>query len=191
MTVPARLPIAEAIAFAEDRKAWIAEARARCRPVIAVRAGTRVPVLGRPREIVPGERPRPALTEDSLVVPARAPARSAMAFLKLLARDRLAEACDRHAASAGVGYAAITLRDTRSRWGSCSREGRLMFSWRLAMAPEPVLDYVAAHEVAHRLHMDHSRRFWRSVGTLVPDWKTHRTWLRTEGGSLHAYRFED
>ncbi len=112
-----------------------------------------------------------------------------MAFLKLRARDRLAAACDGFAASLGTHYRAIALRDTRSRWGSCTSEGNLMYSWRLVMAPPDVLDYVAAHEVAHRLEMNHSDRFWAHVERVCPDHKSHRRWLREEGTKLHAWRF--
>ena len=94
----------------------------------------------------------------------------------------LRAACDRHAAALGRSYQAIVLRDTRSRWGSCTSDGRLMFSWRLAMAPLAVLDYVAAHEVAHLRHMDHSPRFWAAVAGLVPDYAQHRDWLRRHDG---------
>ncbi|MGJ8611969.1 MAG: M48 family metallopeptidase, partial [Octadecabacter sp.] len=78
----------------------------------------------------------------------------------------------------------------RSRWGSCSSVGDLMYSWRLVMAPPAVLNYVAAHEVAHLQHMDHSARFWAAVDRLFPDHQACRDWLRTEGGSLHRVRFD-
>ena len=85
--------------------------------------------------------------------------------------------------------ARITLRDTRSRWGSCSHEGALMYSWRLIMAPPAVLTYVAAHEVAHMLEMNHSDRFWAVVDQLYPGWEAQRRWLHTQGAALHALRF--
>jgi predicted metal-dependent hydrolase len=108
----------------------------------------------------------------------------------MLARDRLAAACDRHAQRLGRRPAALVLRDTRSRWGSCSAQGVLMFSWRLAMAPPAVLDYVAAHEVAHLAEMNHSRAFWATVARLLPDHAAPRAWLRAEGGALHRWRFD-
>ena len=83
----------------------------------------------------------------------------------------------------------IALRDTRSRWGSCTAQGRLMFSWRLAMAPDGVLDYVAAHEVAHLAHMNHAPAFWAEVGRLMPDWTARRDWLRRNGAALQAWQF--
>ena len=84
----------------------------------------------------------------------------------------------------------ITLRDTRSRWGSCSNDANLMFSWRLIMAPENILAYVAAHEVAHLKHMNHSKDFWETVEYLFGPYKNERTWLKQYGPSLHRYKFE-
>lgn len=98
-------------------------------------------------------------------------------------------ASDESAGSRGVRPGPLVLRDTRGRWGSCSSDGRLMFSWRLAMAPPPVLDYVAAHEVAHLAEMNHSPAFWTVVRRLYPGYEAPRRWLRTEGAGLHLWRF--
>ena len=84
-----------------------------------------------------------------------------------------------------------TLRDTRSRWGSCTAKGDLMFNWRLILAPPPVLDYVAAHEVAHLAQMNHSPAFWAEVARLFPAHLEARRWLKTQGSHLHRYRFGD
>jgi hypothetical protein len=87
----------------------------------------------------------------------------------------------------GRSPARITMRDTRSRWGSCSRAGNLNFSWRLVMAPENVLNYVVAHEVSHLRELNHSARFWALVDTLCPDVSDARGWLRKHGAELHRY----
>ena len=84
----------------------------------------------------------------------------------------------------------VSLRDTRSRWGSCSAQGRLSFSWRLAMAPPEVLDYVAGHEAAHLVEMSHGQRYWEVVERIMPDYRRHRAWLKREGRKLHGFRFE-
>lgn len=81
----------------------------------------------------------------------------------------------------------ITLRDTRSRWGSCTARGTLNFSWRLILAPSFVLDYLAAHEVAHLVHLDHSPAFWAVVRRLFSDIETAEAWLKQHGASLHRY----
>jgi predicted metal-dependent hydrolase len=133
----------------------------------------------------------PQIVADELLVPERAGrvARQVESFLKVRARDRLAAACDGHALRLGRAYHSLSLRDTRSRWGSCSAAGRLMFSWRLILCPPEVLDYVAAHEVAHLAEMNHSEAFWRVVARLCPDYGQRRSWLRRHGQALHAYDF--
>ncbi|WP_331460019.1 M48 family metallopeptidase [Cochlodiniinecator piscidefendens] len=131
--------------------------------------------------------------ENTLYVPGSSEVTAAkvQGYLKTLARDRLVAASDFYASQVGRPYGKITLRDTRSRWGSCSHEGHLMYSWRLVMAPADVLNYVAAHEVAHLVEMNHSSAFWAVVEKLMPDYATHRLWLRQNGSSLHRYRFSD
>ncbi len=84
-------------------------------------------------------------------------------------------------------YARLSVRDTSSRWGSCSSTGTLSFSWRLILAPQNVLDYLAAHEVAHLVEMNHSRRFWRLVFGLCPDLREVKDWLNVYGNDLHRY----
>ena len=111
------------------------------------------------------------------------------AFLKLQARQRLAEATDRYSAALGKSYGKLTLRDTTSRWGSCSTKGNINYSWRLIMAPAEVLNYVAAHEVAHLVQMNHSPQFWAVVENLYPAYATYRAWLKDHGEELHSYQF--
>lgn len=89
-----------------------------------------------------------------------------------------------YAARMGVTYNKITIRDQKTRWGSCSGKGNLNFNWRLVLAPVPVLDYVVVHELAHRREMNHSSRFWDVVGEIMPDYQIHRRWLRDHGSSL-------
>ncbi|MDX7950682.1 M48 family metallopeptidase, partial [Lichenihabitans sp. Uapishka_5] len=103
------------------------------------------------------------------------------------ARRALVEATDRHAARVKRPVAGLTLRDTRSRWGSCTARGRLNFSWRLILAPPGVLDYLAAHEVAHLVHMNHSDRFWALARELAPQIDEAEAWLRQHGAKLHHY----
>ncbi len=93
-------------------------------------------------------------------------------------------------ATAGRNYSRLTLRDTRSRWGSCSASGALSYSWRLILAPSEVLDYVAAHEVAHLKEMNHSSAFWDTVTRIHGPYEVQRGWLRSDGAALHRYRFD-
>ncbi len=92
-----------------------------------------------------------------------------------------------HAETLGVSFGRIAIKDTRSRWGSCSSKGNLNFSWRLLLGPHSVFDYVVAHEVAHLKELNHSPAFWNHVETLCPDFKTQRAWLRKHGRELAAW----
>ncbi len=86
----------------------------------------------------------------------------------------------------GVSFGRVSVKDQRTLWGSCTREGNLNFSWRLALAPEEVLDYLIVHELAHRAQMNHSRRFWAVVERVCPTHRSHRRWLRKNAAALHA-----
>jgi predicted metal-dependent hydrolase len=191
LSLPVRTPEAEALAFARAQEAWLRRTLAARPPERRLVPGATLPVEGRDTVLQPAALRAPRLEGDTLLVPgtpAQLPARVA-AFLKVLARDRLAAASDRHAAALGLAHAGITLRDTRSRWGSCAADGRLMYSWRLAMAPPEVLDYVAAHEVAHLAQMNHSPAFWAVVARLCPGYAAPRAWLRQHGAALQQVRF--
>lgn len=109
--------------------------------------------------------------------------------LKREARRDLEAAVERHSASVGLTPRAITLKDTRSRWGSCTADRRLAFSWRIVMAPPAVLDYLAAHEVAHFREMNHGPRFWALCRDLCPEMDHGRDWLKKRGAQLHAIDF--
>lgn len=193
LSMPARLDVAVAQAFLREREGWLRKALAQVPARVPVGAGGVVPFRGVGLELVPGSGRGIRQEGARLLLPAdpsggRSGPRVA-AWLKLQARADLETACARHAGVLGRGFGPLVLGDTRSRWGSCTAQGRLMFSWRLVMAPPPVLDYVAAHEVAHLLEMNHSPAFWAVVTRLLPDWKRARGWLRTHGAELHRFDF--
>ena len=106
-----------------------------------------------------------------------------------LSNEFFNDVCQRDSAKLGVSFSKISYKDPKSRWGSCSSERKLMFSWRLIMAPREVSAYVAAHEVAHLVHMNHSKSFWETVRFLCPDYMSHRLWLRYNGKMLHRFIF--
>lgn len=192
LSLPLRAREADALAFARGQEAWLRRALATVPGPAAIRWGMDFPLEGRVLRLGPAEGRVARETADALLLPgaeAELPRRLA-AYVKLRARDRIAAAVDTHAAALGRPWHSLTLRDTRSRWGSCTHDGRLMFSWRLAMAPPAVLDYVAAHEVAHLAEMNHSPAFWAVVARLMPDYAPHRAWLKAEGQHLHAWRFD-
>lgn len=192
LSMPPHVREAEAMAFLRAQEGWLRQALIKTAGSVPVTMGVEIPVEGRLVCLVSGQGRVPRLEGDRLILPgdpARAGIRAAT-FLKARARDRLAMASDRYAAAIGRSYRRLTLRDTRSRWGSCTAEGGLMYSWRLVMAPPEVLDYVAAHEVAHLAQMNHSPAFWAVVRNLMPGYEAPRRWLKREGHKLHGYRFE-
>jgi predicted metal-dependent hydrolase len=191
LTLPKGVPETEALGFAEEKAGWIRRHLAQRAKDVTIAHGARLPIEGELCEIRPSTGRAVTLEGPNLHVPGE-PARvgsRVQGFLKARARLRLASAVQRHASALGRSFTAITLRDTRSRWGSCTSQGRLMFSWRLVMAPPAVLDYVAAHEVAHLAEMNHSPVFWHHVEALYGDYAPARRWLRQEGGALHRYQF--
>jgi predicted metal-dependent hydrolase len=111
-------------------------------------------------------------------------------FLKREAKRDLDAAVARHTATLGCKAKSVTLKDTRSRWGSCSAEGALSFSWRIVMAPPEIIDYLAAHEVAHLKEMNHGPRFWALCEKLCPHTETSKRWLKKHGSLLHAIDFD-
>ncbi|MGJ8555997.1 MAG: M48 family metallopeptidase [Sulfitobacter geojensis] len=191
LTIPKRLAAREAVAFAQSKEGWIREHLEARGADICVGLGSELPVGGQMLRVVAGKGRSVRIGADEIAVPGAADRVGARlgAYLKQVARDRLAGACDDYAALLGRSYNRITMRDTRSRWGSCTRDGGLMFSWRLIMAPPEVLDYVAAHEVAHLAEMNHSPAFWAGVERIYGPYKAPRGWLRKEGNQLHRYKF--
>jgi len=191
LTCPLRVSDREALAFAQEKADWLRRHLQDQPAPAGISLGGTIPFEGQMLRIAMGEGRLVRPAEDMLLVPGaadRVAARIA-GFFKQTARDRLAAASDHYAGLLGQPYTRLTLRDTRSRWGSCTSDGGLMYSWRLIMAPPPVLRYVAAHEVAHLAEMNHSDAFWSVVTRLYGDYRAPRRWLREKGGDLHRYRF--
>jgi predicted metal-dependent hydrolase len=192
--MPLRGSLKAARDFAERHGAWIGARLARLPDIVPFEPGALVPLRGLDHLIVHRPRQRgPVLLETGepplLAVSGQAEhlARRLHDFLKKEAKRDLDTAVERHAGALGMAARRIVLRDTRSRWGSCSATGALNFSWRLILAPPFVLDYLAAHEVAHLVHLDHSERFWAVTRTLVPDYPRAEAWLKAHGAGLHRY----
>ncbi len=190
LTLPPGVPESEALDFARVKENWIRQHLDAHPGQFIVQPGLEIPIEGVQRRIVQAEGRRIALRRDEVAVPTGSEGRRLARFLKELARERLTEACDDYAAMIGKPYASLTLRDTRSRWGSCSSAGGLMFSWRLILGPSEILHYVAAHEVAHLIEMNHSPAFWAQVEKIYGPYSGPRRWLRENGAELHRYRFD-
>jgi len=191
LTLPKRVSEAEGIAFAREKETWLRGHLDQRGVDLDITIGTSLPIEGTQRKLQSGPGRRVVLDDDTLFVPG-APEQAGTrvhAFLKQMARDRLAAASDHYAGVLGKPYARISIRDTRSRWGSCSGSGTLMYSWRLILCPPDVLNYVAGHEVAHLAEMNHSSAFWNTVTRIHGPYAAPRAWLRKNGSGLHAYRF--
>lgn len=191
LVLPQRVPLREGLDFAERKVDWIRDQLAALAPQRPFVDGAVVPYLGAPQIIrhVPGARRGVWREAGSIWVSGDGDylPRRVTDFLKRAARDEITARARAKAATVERPFARVTLRDTRSRWGSCSASGELSFSWRLIMAPEAVLDYVVAHEVAHLVHMNHSRRFWTLVARLTAEVDGPERWLRDEGNGLLRY----
>jgi len=191
LTAPRHASQSQMVSFAKRNEPWLRDRMDAMDPVKTPEFGMTIPFRGVDMQIVPGTGRSVVQNGATLEVPGKAEhvARKLAAFLKVSARDKLDQAVQRYAAVLNVTPGTLRLRDTRSRWGSCSSRGDLMFSWRLIMAPSDVLEYVAAHEVAHLLEMNHSAAFWAHVNRAYPGWESRRDWLRQEGSSLHRFQF--
>lgn len=181
----------EGVGFATSQAGWIARQLSRIDAPVPFADGADIPLLGETVTIrlVPGASAVPHLGLGELLVggsddtlPGRV-----RRWLRTEARSRIEPLAREMAQTVGRTVNRVTVRDTRSRWGSCSRAGNLNFSWRLVMAPEAVLEYVVAHEVAHLVEMNHSPAFWSVVADLCPGHRKSRQWLRAHGAGLHRY----
>jgi hypothetical protein len=200
LTMPPRGLIAEAREFAKLHGGWIAARLGRLPKAAPFQIGTLVPLRGVPHRIVhrSGERGT-VWTEtrdsgDKVICVAGGYDfidRRVHDFLKREARRELQKSAQEYAAALGVRVKRLSIRDQSSRWGSCTSAGSLSFSWRLILAPPFVLDYLAAHEVAHLVEMNHSARFWRVVARICPSAERAKKWLDTYGNDLHRYGIED
>ncbi|WP_161862832.1 M48 family metallopeptidase [Algicella marina] len=191
VTAPPRVRPQEIAAFIHGHSHWIGARMAKLPDLIVPEPGSVLTLLGETVTLAEGARLR--RIGDRLELPGQgARFRGALAgFVRVSARTALSEASDRYSHQIGRQHGGITLRDTRSRWGSCSSTGKLMYSWRLALAPPKVLDYVAAHEVSHLAEMNHGPKFWKLVESLCPKYRVHRGWLRDHGAELHRVQFSE
>ena len=200
LTIPPRGTFKEARDFAQKHGAWIAARLDRLPRAAPFADGVVMPLRGLPHRIVhrPGMRGTVWCETDKsgellLCVAGKAPHidRRIGDFLRREAKRELEAASRRCAQELGVEIKRVVVRDQASRWGSCSTTGVLSFSWRLILAPSTVLTYLAAHEVAHLIEMNHSVRFWRLVQKLCPDHERAKVWLDVHGADLHRYGLSD
>lgn len=191
MVLPRRTSVQEALTFAERNAGWILKHLDKVPPRIPFTEGAVIPLLGENHVIAHEAAARCGVSRAAGVIrvaglPEHLPRRVAD-FLKREARAEIGTRARDKAARIERRIGRLSLRDTRSRWGSCNSSGDLNFSWRLILAPEPVLDYVVAHEVAHMIHLNHSARFWRLAGLLSQDMAGAKAWMERHGAQLWRY----
>jgi predicted metal-dependent hydrolase len=200
LTMPPRGSLKQAREFAEKHGGWIAARLGRLPAAAPFAHGAVVPLRGVEHRIVHRQAQRGTVWIEGgeagellLCVAGAAPhvARRISDFLKREVKSDLEAASARAADALGVVFKRVSIRDPSSRWGSCSATGVLSFSWRLIFAPPFVLDYLAAHEVAHLVEMNHSQAFWRVVERICPHVARAKSWLDAHGADLHRYGMPD
>ncbi|MCF4097043.1 M48 family metallopeptidase [Maritalea sp. P4.10X] len=196
LTVPKRGNWRDAQDFLSRHQTWLNERMDQIAPPTLLAPDMSVPLRGVPHQLARTGNLRGLVeldeTNSQINVPG-APdhfARKLGDWLKAQARQDLEKQVQFHAARLELSPKGITIRDQTSRWGSCSSSGQLNFSWRLVLAPPYVLDYVAAHEVAHLREMNHSARFWRTVKETLPDMDRGHDWLKVHGRELMRFQIK-
>jgi predicted metal-dependent hydrolase len=187
VVLPERAPERAAAAAVRELRPWIERRLAdaqRVRAHVAARGRT-LPYLDEQLELVPqGGRTRVLRRGGELLVPAADAQGAIERFYRRAARAEIEPRLDRASARAGTRYRDLHIRNQRTRWASCSPDGRMSFNWRLLLAPERVLEYVVWHEVCHLEIADHSPRFWALLERHWPSYRAERTWLRRNGATL-------
>lgn len=197
VTIPSGLSQREVDRFLDRHQSWLEEKFRKLPADALVRPGIKIPFRGVAHHIVhePGKRGTVTATTwegtPALIVYGEVDhlPRRVADFLKREAKQDIERLVAHHTATVGRGAKAIRYRDTTSRWGSCTSDGVLSFSWRIMMAPVPVIDYLVAHEVAHLKEMNHGPNFWKLCEALCPDTPRCRDWLKRNGSALQALRF--
>ena len=194
LIAPSERKLPDVVAFARTKASWMRERLAERPCGTPLEPGAVIDLFGKPtRLIAVGGAGAARLTEDvdGPVIASggegEAYARRVENLFKRVARDTLQTRTDVHLRTLGQRPVKMSIADPKSRWGSCSPHNRsIRYSWRVVMAPPAVIDYLAAHEVAHLVHADHSPAYWSVVERLIGDHRPHRKWLRDNGPALHA-----
>jgi predicted metal-dependent hydrolase len=196
LTLPEKSRWADAEAFLHRHRHWLAARLPRTAQAQRLVAGATIPLRGVPHRVMATGMLRGRVecieTPDGPVL--RVPGDQAHQprrlhdWLKAEALHDLKRQSDHHAARLGVSVKQVRLRSQSSRWGSCSSTGNINYNWRLILAPPHVLDYVAAHEVAHIVEMNHSPAFWATVEQTLPDMARGKAWLKAHGRDLMAWQ---
>lgn len=190
LTLPRYVSIRQGLHFVEEKRAWIERQIDEQPEHIPFTDGQVIPFHGTDYTLThKGGRGVISIEDEKILVPGdkQFMERRVREWLKEKAREEITALAKKDAALIGKKIKKITVRDTSSRWGSCSHDGSLSFSWRLILAPDYVLKYLVSHEVAHLAELNHSPAFWAIVKELCPEYDQARRWLKTYGQRLYSY----
>ena len=192
LTLPRYTHVQAGLHFLTQKSEWLLETLQGAPSKKALKPGVVIPLMGDRVRLRHDATMRKAwcMIDGALVIsgPREEFGKRAIEAIKKIAKQEISKRATRYAKHVGRHINRIGVRDTRSRWGSCSSAGNLSFSWRLVFAPTEVFDYVIAHEVAHLRHMNHSDRFWNLVSIICPDYEIAKEWLRRHGRELYRYQ---
>lgn len=193
ITIPPGVPEREVDSFLQRHEGWLESRIAKLPAEAIVRPGVKIPLRGVPHLIVhQSGRGTVELAEGNILLVygdlAHLP-RRVEDFLKAQVKREIEQLVRQHTSTIGRNAKAIRFKDTKSRWGSCTSDGVLSFSWRIGMAPPAIINYLVAHEVAHLIEMNHGPNFWKLCLELCPDTERCKAWLRRNGSALQAIEF--
>ena len=192
LTAPPRASQKQILGFLASTEGWILKQVTKAITSVLFEENTVISVLDKDYKIKHQslyDRRDVKIHEDSIVVygPQERINMMVTIFLKCHAKSMLEKYCAHYAGAIGMDVNKVTIRETKSRWGSCSEDGNISLCWRLLLAPKSVAEYVCAHEVAHLKEMNHSPAFWKIVEDLQPNYKDSKAWLKKNGGELFKY----
>lgn len=194
LVIPQRMSLKKAYSFAREHEAWVRETLENLAPAVPFAHDITLPIFGDTVTLDIHHNPEVKRTtlkqyDDVLMVKTYQddPTNRITTHLRKLARNGLADIASEKADIIGKTISSVRVRDTKSRWGSCAQDGSLSFSWRLIFAPYDAIDYVVAHEVAHLVHMDHSKDFWALCRDLSCNFVEGKYWMQNHGNELMRY----
>ncbi len=194
LVVPQRTSLKTAYKFARKHEDWVLKTLDKLPEKIAFTHGTVIPVFGDQVRLdieIDPTRKRTTVKQYDNVLSIKTyqtdPTSRITSHLKKIAKTGLADIASEKADMIGKKIKTVRIKDTKSRWGSCSKDGNMSFSWRLIFAPYEAIDYVVAHEVAHLIHMNHSRNFWKLCKELSLNYQSGKHWIKANGNSLMCY----
>ncbi len=198
LVIPEHMPLHKAYKFAQDHEEWVKDTLSKLAPPLPFKDGTHLPIFGDTVRLsihTDSTLKRTKITQHDDVLEVQTymdePTNRITAHIKKIAQAGLADMATDKADMINKSISTVTVRDTKSRWGSCSHKRELSFSWRLIFAPYDAIDYVVAHEVAHLIHMDHSKDFWTLCRSLSCNYVEGKFWMKNHGNELMRYGKND